>query len=176
MGLLYLGTPLSWEDAKKYVDHVRYHGITQFLHIWDRFKDRHGDELLWGDEVCSISWFFRVLFHVVCQRLSTWSFHLTQPRKMRSCLYAKLRFLQSSVPSLATFALVVQRSTCYIFLCFLLSNTFQNLRPNLSSRIWSLYARINPRFSLHWLYSRSPRCGGKHALSVSPENISDCIF
>ncbi|KAF8222928.1 glutamate-cysteine ligase catalytic subunit [Tricholoma matsutake] len=51
MGLLYLGTPLSWDDAKNYADHVRYHGITQFLHIWDRLKDRHGDELLWGDEI-----------------------------------------------------------------------------------------------------------------------------
>ncbi|KAF9567957.1 glutamate-cysteine ligase catalytic subunit [Agrocybe pediades] len=51
MGLLYLGTPLVWDEAKKYADHVREHGITQFLHIWDRLKDRHGDELLWGDEV-----------------------------------------------------------------------------------------------------------------------------
>ncbi|KAK7035478.1 glutamate--cysteine ligase [Paramarasmius palmivorus] len=51
MGLLYLGTPLTWHDAKKYSDHVRYHGITQFLHIWDRLKDKNGDELLWGDEV-----------------------------------------------------------------------------------------------------------------------------
>ncbi|KAF5351769.1 hypothetical protein D9756_007617 [Leucocoprinus leucothites] len=51
MGLLYLGTPLAWDDAKKYADHVRNHGITQFLHIWDRLKDRHGDELLWGDEL-----------------------------------------------------------------------------------------------------------------------------
>jgi hypothetical protein len=51
MGLLYLGTPLTWAEAKKYADHVRHHGITQFLHIWDRLKDRTGDELLWGDEV-----------------------------------------------------------------------------------------------------------------------------
>ncbi|KAH7888688.1 glutamate-cysteine ligase-domain-containing protein [Phlebopus sp. FC_14] len=51
MGLLYLGTPLSWDDAKKYADHVREHGITQFLNTWDKLKDRHGDELLWGDEV-----------------------------------------------------------------------------------------------------------------------------
>lgn len=51
MGLLSLGTPLSWDDAKPYIDHVRHHGITQFLNIWDRLKDRHGDELLWGDEV-----------------------------------------------------------------------------------------------------------------------------
>ncbi|KAF8160745.1 glutamate-cysteine ligase catalytic subunit [Crassisporium funariophilum] len=51
MGLLYLGTPLVWDEAKKYADHVRTHGITQFLHIWDRLKDRQGDELLWGDEI-----------------------------------------------------------------------------------------------------------------------------
>ncbi|EDR11856.1 gamma glutamylcysteine synthetase [Laccaria bicolor S238N-H82] len=51
MGLLYLGTPLPWDEAKKYADHVRTHGITQFLHIWDRLKDRTGDELLWGDEI-----------------------------------------------------------------------------------------------------------------------------
>jgi glutamate--cysteine ligase catalytic subunit len=51
MGLLYLGTPLTWDEAKQYADHVREHGITQFLHTWDRVKDRWGDELLWGDEV-----------------------------------------------------------------------------------------------------------------------------
>ncbi|KDQ57449.1 hypothetical protein JAAARDRAFT_35163 [Jaapia argillacea MUCL 33604] len=51
MGLLSLGTPLPWEEAKKHADHVRYHGITQFMNAWDRLKDRHGDELLWGDEV-----------------------------------------------------------------------------------------------------------------------------
>lgn len=51
MGLLSLGTPLAWDEAKQYADHVRTHGITQFLHIWDRLKDRCGDELLWGDEV-----------------------------------------------------------------------------------------------------------------------------
>ncbi|PSR76507.1 hypothetical protein PHLCEN_2v8410 [Hermanssonia centrifuga] len=51
MGLLSLGTPLAWDDAKQYADHVRTHGIAQFLHIWDRLKDRCGDELLWGDEL-----------------------------------------------------------------------------------------------------------------------------
>ena len=51
MGLLFLGTPLAWDEARQYADHVRTHGITQFLHIWDRLKDRYGDELLWGDEV-----------------------------------------------------------------------------------------------------------------------------
>ncbi|EJD02940.1 glutamate-cysteine ligase catalytic subunit [Fomitiporia mediterranea MF3/22] len=51
MGLLSLGTPLPWDEAKKYAEHVRSHGIAQFLHTWHRTKDRHGDELLWGDEV-----------------------------------------------------------------------------------------------------------------------------
>lgn len=51
MGLLSLGTPLAWKDAKQLADHVRSHGITQFLHTWDRLKDRYGDELFWGDEV-----------------------------------------------------------------------------------------------------------------------------
>ncbi|KAJ4498240.1 glutamate-cysteine ligase catalytic subunit [Lentinula lateritia] len=51
MGLLSAGTPLSWDDTKKVADHIRSHGITQFLHIWDRLKDKNGDELLWGDEI-----------------------------------------------------------------------------------------------------------------------------
>ena len=55
MGLLYLGTPLPWDEAKHYADHVRHHGITQFLQTWNRLKDRHGDELLWGDEVSIFS-------------------------------------------------------------------------------------------------------------------------
>ena len=57
MGLLSLGTPLSWDEAEKYADHVRFHGITQFLNTWDRLKDRQGDELLWGDEVSCFSRF-----------------------------------------------------------------------------------------------------------------------
>ena len=52
MGLLSLGTPLTWDEAKKHAEHVRAHGITQFLHTWNKLKDREGDELLWGDEVC----------------------------------------------------------------------------------------------------------------------------
>ena len=51
MGLLSLGTPLHWEDARGHAEHVRTHGITQFLHTWQRLKDRSGDELLWGDEI-----------------------------------------------------------------------------------------------------------------------------
>lgn len=51
MGLLALGTPLNWEEAKGHADYVRDHGIEQFLKIWHRLKNRTGDVLLWGDEV-----------------------------------------------------------------------------------------------------------------------------
>ncbi|KAI9004403.1 glutamate-cysteine ligase-domain-containing protein [Hyaloraphidium curvatum] len=51
MGLLSLGTPLSWDEAKKYADYVRYHGISQFIAIWNRVKARKNDRLLWGDEI-----------------------------------------------------------------------------------------------------------------------------
>ncbi|KAI9007113.1 glutamate-cysteine ligase-domain-containing protein [Gaertneriomyces semiglobifer] len=51
MGLLSLGTPLPWEEAKEYADHVRQHGIQQFINTWNRVKARRKDNLLWGDEV-----------------------------------------------------------------------------------------------------------------------------
>jgi glutamate--cysteine ligase catalytic subunit len=51
MGLLSLGTPLDWEECKKFSDHVRQHGILQFIHLWKKMSYREDDELLWGDEV-----------------------------------------------------------------------------------------------------------------------------
>lgn len=51
MGLLSLGTPLAWNEAKEYADHVRKHGIEQFLNIYHSQKDREKQCLLWGDEV-----------------------------------------------------------------------------------------------------------------------------
>ncbi|KAK9327979.1 glutamate-cysteine ligase-domain-containing protein [Lipomyces starkeyi] len=51
MGLLSLGTPLPWKEVQKHADHVRQHGIQQFLHIWKNTKDKRGNSLLWGDEV-----------------------------------------------------------------------------------------------------------------------------
>ena len=51
MGLLSEGSPLSWEETKKYADHVRKHGILQFINIYNRLKDRANDCLKWGDEV-----------------------------------------------------------------------------------------------------------------------------
>jgi glutamate--cysteine ligase catalytic subunit len=51
MGLLSLGTPLPWNEAKEYADHVRQHGIEQFLNIYHSQKDKQKQCLLWGDEV-----------------------------------------------------------------------------------------------------------------------------
>ncbi|MBN3309500.1 GSH1 ligase, partial [Amia calva] len=51
MGLLSQGSPLNWEETKKYADHVRQHGIIQFLNIYNKVKDRQRDVLKWGDEV-----------------------------------------------------------------------------------------------------------------------------
>ncbi|KAI8900456.1 glutamate-cysteine ligase-domain-containing protein [Globomyces pollinis-pini] len=51
MGLLSLGTPLDWKDVKPHIDHVKKHGIIQFLNIWNTVKTRRRDHLLWGEEV-----------------------------------------------------------------------------------------------------------------------------
>uniref|UniRef100_A0A3P8TN77 Glutamate--cysteine ligase n=1 Tax=Amphiprion percula TaxID=161767 RepID=A0A3P8TN77_AMPPE len=51
MGLLSQGSPLNWEETKKYADHIRKHGIIQFLNIYNKVKDRQKDVLKWGDEV-----------------------------------------------------------------------------------------------------------------------------
>ncbi|KAJ2434506.1 glutamate--cysteine ligase, partial [Coemansia sp. RSA 2424] len=51
MGLLSLGTPLPWDQARDLAQEVRKHGIEQFLHIWNNMKDRRMDRLLWGDEI-----------------------------------------------------------------------------------------------------------------------------
>ncbi|ESZ96851.1 glutamate-cysteine ligase catalytic subunit [Sclerotinia borealis F-4128] len=51
MGLLALGTPLEWPEAKKNAQIVREWGIHQLLAIWNRAKGKERDALLWGDEV-----------------------------------------------------------------------------------------------------------------------------
>ena len=51
MGLLSLGTPMTWDETKNYADLVREKGIQQFLNIHRRVKDRQNDCLKWGDEV-----------------------------------------------------------------------------------------------------------------------------
>lgn len=55
MGLLTEGSPLSWEDTKKYADHVRKHGIQQFLNLYHKRQGRTKDVLYWGDEVSATS-------------------------------------------------------------------------------------------------------------------------
>ncbi|KAG5292343.1 glutamate-cysteine ligase [Histoplasma ohiense] len=51
MGLLALGTPLAWPEAKKSAQQVREWGIEQLLAIWGKAKGKERDALLWGDEV-----------------------------------------------------------------------------------------------------------------------------
>lgn len=51
MGLLKVGKPLTWEEAKIHSVYVRHHGLLQFLQVWNRIKDISDDKLRWGDEV-----------------------------------------------------------------------------------------------------------------------------
>ncbi|XP_053213093.1 glutamate--cysteine ligase catalytic subunit-like [Panonychus citri] len=51
MGLLTLGQPLTWDETRKYAEHVREHGIQQFIHAYHRLKDRQDEYLKWGDEI-----------------------------------------------------------------------------------------------------------------------------
>lgn len=52
MGLLSEGNPLSWEETKALAEHVRQHGIEQFINLYAKLRERTGDVLKWGDEVC----------------------------------------------------------------------------------------------------------------------------
>ncbi|KAK3759087.1 hypothetical protein RRG08_010700 [Elysia crispata] len=51
MGLLSEGTALNWEETKAQADHVRKHGIKQFLSQYKKLAGRQKDILYWGDEV-----------------------------------------------------------------------------------------------------------------------------
>lgn len=51
MGLLVEGKALTPEEMKSKLKELRYHGITQFLNIWNSIKDRSGDQLKFGDEI-----------------------------------------------------------------------------------------------------------------------------
>lgn len=51
MGLLSEGSPLSWTETKALAEHVRKHGIEQFINLNKKLQDRTGDVLKWGDEV-----------------------------------------------------------------------------------------------------------------------------
>lgn len=52
MGLLTCGEPLSWDETSKHAEHVRQHGVIQFINVYNRLKHRHDEYLKWGDEVC----------------------------------------------------------------------------------------------------------------------------
>lgn len=89
MGLLSEGSPLSWEETKKYAQHVRHHGILQFINQFNKLKDRSNDCLRWGDEVglpvyidCSY-----IIAHCACV-LSAFVFSLLAK------LYLTLRYLK----------------------------------------------------------------------------------
>ena len=51
MGLLSLGTPLHWNDSKKYADHVRSNGVIQLLNSYKISQGRENDKFYWGDEI-----------------------------------------------------------------------------------------------------------------------------
>lgn len=51
MGLLSEGKPLSWDETKNLAEHVREHGIIQFINLYRRLKSKTGDILKFGDEV-----------------------------------------------------------------------------------------------------------------------------
>lgn len=52
---LHEGSALTPEETKKFTKHVKERGIIQFINLYKKLKDRQGDELKWGDEVCSIT-------------------------------------------------------------------------------------------------------------------------
>lgn len=62
MGLLSEGSPLSWEETKNLADHVRKHGVIQFINLYKRLRDRQGDVLKWGDEVILQK---KIVFHLL---------------------------------------------------------------------------------------------------------------
>eukprot|EP00112_Aurelia_sp_Birch-Aquarium-sp1_P022008 Seg607.1 transcript_id=Seg607.1/GoldUCD/mRNA.D3Y31 product="hypothetical protein" protein_id=Seg607.1/GoldUCD/D3Y31 len=51
MGLLSLGTPLDWDETKKWAAHIKRNGILQFIHQYHKVKERTNDVLKWGDEI-----------------------------------------------------------------------------------------------------------------------------
>lgn len=51
MGLLSLGTPLSWLESRAHNEHVRDEGIDQLLYVFEAASKRNNDPLYWGDEV-----------------------------------------------------------------------------------------------------------------------------
>lgn len=40
MGLLTEGAPLPWDETKKWTDHVRKHGVLQFIELYKKLQFR----------------------------------------------------------------------------------------------------------------------------------------
>ena len=51
MGLLTQGTVLSWAETRRVAEHVRRHGLLQFLELHRRAANRSSDPFVWGDEI-----------------------------------------------------------------------------------------------------------------------------
>ncbi|XP_078487580.1 glutamate--cysteine ligase catalytic subunit [Ciona intestinalis] len=52
MGFLdFNGEPLPFKEIRAHIDHVKRHGVLQFLNIYRRGKERNNDEFKWGDEI-----------------------------------------------------------------------------------------------------------------------------
>lgn len=59
MGLLTSqGEPLSWKETQLCAEHVRQHGIKQFINMYIQNKDRQDNCFKWGDEVRICSQYF----------------------------------------------------------------------------------------------------------------------
>ena len=55
MGLLKVGQPMTWEEAKRHLKYVREHGVLQFLISYEQMKGLVKPELKWGEEIeCGI--------------------------------------------------------------------------------------------------------------------------
>ena len=154
MALLTLGTPLDWQEAKKHADHVRKHGIIQFLNIWRRVSKRVKDHLLWGDEVeyCVV----------------------TLNNKASLCLDAfdALKLLPSNQdsdwkPEYARYMLEGTPGVPY-------GSTLRNLldvEPNMKMRRQVANSKLPPDAKCLTL-TNYPRLGCKDALPLYPPNIS----
>lgn len=98
MGLLTEGQPLTWEETKKLADHVRQHGVNQFVNLYHQLLDRRGDVLKWGDEVSA---HFGLSFAVLCPFFSFYQVeyiivkfdHAKKTAKVRLCAQEILRKL-----------------------------------------------------------------------------------
>lgn len=51
MGILPEGTVLSWPETKALAPFVQEHGVEQFINLYRKSKNRHGDPFKWGDEI-----------------------------------------------------------------------------------------------------------------------------